>query len=69
MRMVDRELLRALMTRHELSHRNLATQVGCTYGFVSHLVSGRSTTCTEPLATRIAETLGVRLETLFEDPA
>lgn len=53
------------MEQRGLSLSTLARYAGCSKSFISHLLSGRKTTCTPALAGRIAQALDVPLEVLF----
>jgi transcriptional regulator with XRE-family HTH domain len=65
MRLQSPDTLRALMAQRSFSMERLARYSGCSKSFVSHLTSGRKSTCTPELAGRIAEALEVPLEILF----
>lgn len=65
MRLQSPDTLRALMAQRSFSMERLARYSGCSKSFVSHLTSGRKSTCTPDLAARIAEALEVPLEILF----
>lgn len=65
MRIRSGKLLAGQMDARRMSQYALASYVGCSRSFISHLVSGRKATCTPDLAERIAEVLGVDLELLF----
>lgn len=65
MRLTSRDTLRALMGQRDMGMARLARYSGCSKGFVSHLLSGRRTSCTPLLAGRIAEALDVPLNILF----
>lgn len=65
MKLQSPDILKALMQRREFSLSRLARYAGCNKSFISHLTSGRKTTCTPELAHRIAEALEVPLELLF----
>lgn len=62
---VDREVLVDEMEAKNFSMARLARYAGCSKGMVSHLTSGRRTTCKPELAENIAEALGVSLRALF----
>lgn len=64
-KLTSADTLTALIAQRTLSYATLARYAGCSKGFVSHLTSGRRTTCTPQLAERIAEALQVPLELLF----
>lgn len=66
MRLRSPATLRALMEQYEFSLGRLARYADCSKGFISHLLSGRRTSCTTPLADRIAEALNVPTEVLFD---
>jgi transcriptional regulator with XRE-family HTH domain len=65
MRLQSPDTLRALMAQRNFSMERLARYSGCSKSFISHLTSGRKTTCTDALGERIAEALEVPLEILF----
>lgn len=65
MRLQSPDTLRALMAQREFSMERLGRYAGCSKSFISHLTSGRKSTCTPELAQRIAEALAVPLEILF----
>lgn len=65
MKLTSAATLRALMAQRGLSLDRLARYAGCSKSFISHLTSGRKTTCTPRLAGEIAEALSVPLEILF----
>lgn len=68
MRLLSPDTLRALMAQKGFSHRRLARYCELENGrsgMIDHLVSGRRTSCTPRLASRIAEALDVPLELLF----
>ncbi|MFJ4284047.1 helix-turn-helix domain-containing protein [Paenarthrobacter nicotinovorans] len=67
MRLKSAETLRALMNQDHLSLGVLADFVGCSKGFISHLLAGRRTSCTPLLAERIARVLRVPVSVLFEE--
>lgn len=66
MRLRSSDTLRALMKQSDLSLQDLANCAGCSKGFISHLLSGRRSSCTVALAGRIALVLHVPTEVLFE---
>ncbi|OBK92609.1 hypothetical protein A5646_03260 [Mycobacterium sp. 1245499.0] len=65
MRLHSGDTLKALMKQKGIGLDRLSRSVGCTRGFISHLTSGRRTSCKPITAQRIAETLDVPLEILF----
>lgn len=65
MRLKSPVTLRALMQQEGLSLGCLAERAGCSKGFISHLLSGRRTSCTPALAQRISRALGVPVTVLF----
>lgn len=65
MRLQSPDTLKALMAQRHFSMERLARYSGCSKSMVSHLTSGRKTTCTPELAERIAEALEVPLAILF----
>lgn len=66
MRLRSPATLRALMEQYDFSLGRLARYAACSKGFISHLLSGRRSSCTPDLATRIAEALNVPIEILFD---
>jgi transcriptional regulator with XRE-family HTH domain len=66
MRLRSRDTLRALMAQKGIGLDRLSRSVGCSRGFISHLTSGRRSSCKTLTAERIAETLDVPLDILFE---
>lgn len=66
MRLRSPATLRALMGQYKFSLGRLARYADCSKGFISHLLSGRRSSCTPELASRIAEALNVPLEVLFD---
>lgn len=65
MRLQSPDTLRALMAQKRFSYERLARYAGCSKSMISHLTSGRKTTCTPELAEKIAEALEVPLAILF----
>lgn len=65
MKLASPDTLRALMQQRGFSYDRLARYAGCSKGFISHLTSGRKSTCTPALAENIAEALDVPLRVLF----
>lgn len=65
MKLASPDTLRALMIQRGFSYDRLARYSGCSKGFISHLTSGRKSTCTPALAENIAEALDVPLRILF----
>lgn len=65
MRLTSADVLKAFMGQKNYSHERLARYAGCSRGFISHLTSGRKTSCSAELAVRIAEALDVPFEVLF----
>jgi len=66
MRLTSPATLRALICQRRLSLAHVARRAGCSKGFVSHLLSGRRSSCTPALAQRIAAALDVPLDLLFQ---
>lgn len=62
---VNREVLVDEMQTKHFSLDRLARYAGCSKGMVSHLTSGRRTSCTPVLAENIAEALGMSVRSLF----
>ena len=65
MKLQSPDTLRALMAQRGFSYDRLARYAGVSKSFVSHLTSGRKTTCKPETAQRIAEALDIPLEILF----
>lgn len=65
MKLTSPDTMRALMHQRGFSYDRLARYAGCSKGFISHLTSGRKSTCTPALAENIAEALDVPLRVLF----
>ena len=65
MRLRSAETLRALMRQQNLSLSALASAAQCSKSFISHLLAGRRSTCTDELAGRIASALDVPVHVLF----
>lgn len=53
------------MKDRKYSHERLARYAGCSRGFISHLTSGRKSSCSAELAARIAEALNLPTDVLF----
>ena len=66
MKLRSPETLRALMNQDEFSLARLARYADCSKSFISHLLSGRRSSCTPILAERISEALHVPTEVLFD---
>lgn len=66
MRLRSRDTLRALMEQSHYSLGELAELSQCSKGFISHLLAGRRSSCTVELADRIALSLRIPTEVLFE---
>lgn len=66
MRLRSPDTLRALMKQSDISFGQLAEYVGCSKGFISHLLAGRRRSCLPEKAERIAGVLHVPLEVLFD---
>lgn len=66
MRLRSPATLRALMEQYDFSLGRLARYAACSKGFISHLLSGRRSSCTPALAARLSEALHVPLEVLFD---
>ncbi|WP_218005566.1 helix-turn-helix domain-containing protein [Janibacter terrae] len=66
MKLKSADTLRALMEQDQFSLARLARYAGCSKGFISHLLSGRRSSCTAELGDKIAEALGVPTTVLFE---
>jgi transcriptional regulator with XRE-family HTH domain len=66
MRLHSGDTLKALMKQKGIGLDRLSRSVGCDRSFISHHTSGRRTSCLPLTAARIAETLDVPLEILFD---
>ncbi|WP_367576186.1 helix-turn-helix domain-containing protein [Mycobacteroides abscessus] len=66
MKLRSADTLRALMEQDKFSLGRLARYAGCSKGFISHLLSGRRSSCTPELAERIAEALHVPIAVIFD---
>lgn len=66
MRVKSPDLLLALMSAANLSYGQTADFAKCHKSFISHLASGRRSSCTTELAERIAEVLKVDVKVLFD---
>lgn len=67
MKLRDRELLAAYMEQKDFSQARLGRYAECKRQFIWALLHGDRNTCTEPIANRIEEALGLITGTLFED--
>lgn len=65
MRLRSSALLREYMAEQGFSLGRLARYVGCSKGFISHLLAGRRNSCKPGTAERIAEALHAPIEALF----
>ena len=65
MRLRSAETLRALMRQQGLSLSGLARAARCSKSFISHLLSGRRSSCSDDLAGRIAGALEVPVHVVF----
>jgi hypothetical protein len=68
MRLVSAERLRSFIgpePSKKMSGRNLAIRIGKSPGFITHLTSGRRSSCLPETARRIAEALEVPMDVLF----
>ncbi|MBO0827762.1 MAG: helix-turn-helix transcriptional regulator [Streptosporangiales bacterium] len=68
MRLKSGAVLRALVGPEpgkKMPARRLAEYVGCHPSFIDHLLAERRRACTDKVAERIAEVLGVPVEILF----
>lgn len=68
-RVRDAALLRQLLRSQGLTVRDAASEAGCSKSYVSALANGTRTACSPYLADRLARTLGVRVDVLFDPPA
>lgn len=66
MRLRSADLLKAQMGVKRIGLDRLSRSAGCHRSFISHLVSGRRTSCKPLTAERIAEALEVPVEILFD---
>lgn len=66
MRITHRNMFRAAIDRAGLSYRGLAARAGCSSTFINSLANGHKTGATPELAERIAESLSVPVDLLFE---
>ncbi|MHA7145478.1 helix-turn-helix domain-containing protein [Arthrobacter sp. TmT3-37] len=67
MRLNSSSTLRALMEQNRISLGMMADYVGCSKGFISHLLAERRRSCTPLLADRIARVLHVPTSVLFTE--
>lgn len=67
MKLRDRELLAAYMAQKDFSQARLGRYAECKRQFIWALLHGDRNTCTEDVAKRIEEALGLLKGTLFED--
>lgn len=65
MRLRSPATMRALMDQNGLSITDVAVAGRCSRGMISHLLSGRRSSCTRRLAKRITAALDVPLDVLF----
>ena len=65
MKLTSRQTLRAIMDQRDFSLDRLARYSGKSKGFISHLTSGRKSSCSPTTAQAIAEALDVPVEILF----
>lgn len=65
MRLTSKDTLRALIGQKGLSYRDVGELANCHRSMISQLANGHRTSCTPPLAEKIAVCLGVPLEVLF----
>lgn len=65
MRLQSGDTLRALIRQRGLNQTRLAAAAGCSPSFINGLCAGTKTSCSEPLAARIAEALEVPAAVLF----
>ncbi|MBO9522335.1 MAG: helix-turn-helix transcriptional regulator [Nocardioidaceae bacterium] len=66
MKLRSAEILVAFMRQKEFSMERLARYAGCSKSMISHLTSGRKSSCSPALAERIAEALDIPTEALFD---
>lgn len=67
MKLRSKEILIAYMKEQDFSLGRLARYAGCSRSMISHLTSGRKTSCTGELADRIAEALHAPTAALFDE--
>lgn len=65
MKLTSKDTLKALKKQRRLSYGDIAEMAGCHRSMISQLANGHRTSCTAPLAERIALCLGVPSEVLF----
>lgn len=65
MKLTSAEMLAARMKQRGISYQMLAGAAGVSKSFISHLTSGRKSTCTPAVASRIEVTLDVPKGFLF----
>jgi plasmid maintenance system antidote protein VapI len=66
MKLRNPDLLSQYMAKSDFSQARLGRYADCSRQFIYKLVHGEATTCTEPVARRIEEALGLLPGTLFE---
>jgi transcriptional regulator with XRE-family HTH domain len=65
MRLQSGATLQALIEQRGLNQSRLAEAAGCSRSFISGLCSGQRKSCTDELASRIAEVVQVPVDVLF----
>ena len=71
LRLISTDLLTQLVAAHRAagqSQRAIARQAGFHVSFLTHLMSGRKTTCSTATGTRLADALKVDVSLLFTTP-
>lgn len=66
MKLKDPDDLRDALAERQLSGAQVALHAGCSRSFICHMLAGRKTTCSDEVAERIAELLGVPSTDFFE---
>lgn len=65
MRVIDGRRILAQIVKAETTQRGLAAAIGHSSGYIGDLCSGRRKTCSTEVAHKIAEALGVTVDSLF----
>lgn len=65
MQLIDKDILKLHMEHKGFSAARLAQYANCSRGMIFHLTSGRKRSCSDDLAERISEALGVPSAALF----
>lgn len=69
MRLQSGETLRALINQRGLNQSRLAAAAGCSPSFINSMCVGAKSSCSDLLAGRIAEVLGVPTDLIFAPTA